>query len=778
MAGFAVRRIGVAVVATMVVAACSGDEGSVPPTPTAATTTTATTVPAVESTTSMSSTTLATDGQAEWTVPADGLSVDITDDLSIEIPAGAITPGATLRVEAGSPGEDALTEMSSAGDAVLLEVDDGVIESPVALTFDVPPPAEGETPIVARWDGSTWIPIGGTYDPATGTVTVLTDQFSWWKPWTWNIGNILRSTFTAFFGDVDTRALDCASEPTPGYLATLTNAESAFSGCAKVADGELEITIKNRRRGAFVIELAKGWNGEVVDAFDFSSMLTESLYNSTSRRFLVVPGGETAVIRGTLAPGGRASMPVSQDLFSWSIDTLLYALSVYSVGSKAAGSVDDLSSVIRQTEDRLSQLRDGLTCLQGNANWLDAAVNRPNSAEAIEDLAPTIWQCAKTAFRDGAAGVIALLVDLVLTPFRQIYKLGEMAVDIARGVDNRRLVINGVDDSEPADPIGSGDATVGGEISIAPLGGGKSSFSDDYFADVAPPVSTGRFTISVPFTATGRSDLRRPETSCLEHSDGWTAVPLGVELSTDSAGSFAGSIEFAVIVPGTWSFRYSCTSDYTAVPVAEATFSLIGLAEFSDRYYSTVLTSTVDASPTVVDLVAQGHSASLDDLRDPATSCLVAPDGTTISASATSYGRVVDGYYYEAQLTFDATAGDGWSFRYSCETDYTDVALGGAPSSGTSTGSSGSPNEWPTSAGLQGPSVLSVFLGSQLVIPSWISCTDDDAVCLVGTGDAVEIYVVDGLRRAAVIPIASSDPTAALRDIGMTAPQVREMLSP
>jgi hypothetical protein len=378
-----------------------------------------------------------------WEQPEAGGSFTIGEAARIELPPRAVTAGATITATEGTPGVTALPEMEPAGPALQIEVVGGTLTGPATLHFAVSTPAQGEIPIIATWNGTTWVPAGGTYDPVISSITIVTEHLSWWQPWTWNIGKVVTAAFNGLFGDVDTSEMACGDTPLgTGYRVALTENGDAFSGCATTSADQITVTVKNRRRGAFIIELPAGFSGQVRDALDFSAMLTESLFNITSRTFVVIPGGETADITGTIGRGTQVSMPVGQDLFSWSIDTMLYAASVFSLGGKAAGATDTLSSVIRQSEDKISWMRDALGCLGGNSAWINAAVTNPSSPAAAEDLVPTIWECAKAYASDGGAvSVISKLAELALTPIRQIFKLGEMAVDLASARDDRRLLI-------------------------------------------------------------------------------------------------------------------------------------------------------------------------------------------------------------------------------------------------------------------------------------------------------------------------------------------------
>lgn len=334
--------------------------------------------------------------------------------------------------------------MTPLGDPIRLEVTGTAgLAGTATLTYPVPTMTDGEVPVVATWDGTEWVPVDGTYDPATGLVTATTTHFSWWRPFGWNIGKIVSAAFAAFFGDVDTSAMPCdAPTLTDGYRATLSEAGAAFSGCARVVNGDFTVTLKNRRRGAFSVELPSQWSRAVDGASDFSAIPTNEFLNLTSRKFVVIPGGESATISGHLEPGQSVSLPVEQDMFTWSLDTLLFLGQVVAVTSGYAGASDTVSSVIRQTGDQMNKLRDAVDCLGRAKDWLSEFAKAAVSQATAQGFLPAIWKCAGVFAREnGLRDVLGALVGLVITPVLQIWKLGEMAGDALTGKFDRRLDI-------------------------------------------------------------------------------------------------------------------------------------------------------------------------------------------------------------------------------------------------------------------------------------------------------------------------------------------------
>ncbi|MEQ8840992.1 MAG: hypothetical protein RIB98_08425 [Acidimicrobiales bacterium] len=156
---------------------------------------------------------------------------------------------------------------------------------------------------------------------------------------------------------------------------------------------------------------------------------------------------------------------------------------------------------------------------------------------------------------------------------------GPTVVPVAGGGDTIVLVI---DDGDPGDAV-SIDVSDASEarldlgppsdptlIAAAGVPGVESRYSGsvtgDYYATVVGIAYRGN-EIEVAFQATGNSDLRRPETSCLIGPDGSAIEPEVTDLSTDSPGFFEGSFLFQVGGVGSYDFVYSCSSDYSSARV-------------------------------------------------------------------------------------------------------------------------------------------------------------------------------------------------------------------
>jgi murein DD-endopeptidase MepM/ murein hydrolase activator NlpD len=106
------------------------------------------------------------------------------------------------------------------------------------------------------------------------------------------------------------------------------------------------------------------------------------------------------------------------------------------------------------------------------------------------------------------------------------------------------------------------------KLRVSFLGPATSRYSSAYWADVTGARRMPSGAVGISFSATGRSDLRKPGTSCLIHRSSRTKASVrAANLTTNSTGRYVGELEFSVLQAGTWLFQYSCSSDYTSPAV-------------------------------------------------------------------------------------------------------------------------------------------------------------------------------------------------------------------
>lgn len=198
--------------------------------------------------------------------------------------------------------------------------------------------------------------------------------------------------------------------------------------------------------------------------------------------------------------------------------------------------------------------------------------------------------------------------------------------------------------------------------------GSDSRYSADYAATVTA-VSQDGLQVHVDFTASGRSDLRRPETSCLaiEGADGayYLARPTAISLSTDSPGAFSGRMSFPALVSGSYGLRYSCATDYTIAALGTVDVPSVGVSRYSEEYYVAVL----GFDEHDVEFAAHGRS----DLRSPETSCARLGDQLLSPTVSLQKEEIGQGILLVGRMSFPKAI-IGSAFVYSCA-DYSEVPL-------------------------------------------------------------------------------------------------------
>ena len=199
--------------------------------------------------------------------------------------------------------------------------------------------------------------------------------------------------------------------------------------------------------------------------------------------------------------------------------------------------------------------------------------------------------------------------------------------------------------------------------------GAESRYSADYAARV-DAVSHDGLQVHVDFSASGRSDLRRPETSCLviTGTDGQTYIarPTQVALTTDERGNFAGRLSFPAIVTGAYGFQYSCSSDYSTAEIGSVNVPAVGVSRFSEDYYAVVL----GFDGTRIQFAVHGRS----DLRGPGSSC-ISLDGQSFTPEVAIESEWSnDAITLAGAMEFSQEVA-GWTFVYSCS-GYSEVYLG------------------------------------------------------------------------------------------------------
>ena len=199
---------------------------------------------------------------------------------------------------------------------------------------------------------------------------------------------------------------------------------------------------------------------------------------------------------------------------------------------------------------------------------------------------------------------------------------------------------------------------------FSPTSGGTSTYSAQYSANISAPTTDGA-TLVVPIDATGQSDLRDPSSSCVlvdYMASTYTILPITETLTVNQPGNYIGTLSFPLVLPGTYSFEYSCQTDYSTVNLGDFNAPILGVsASSANRSFAAVLAVAPSSSSTVVSFAAVGPP----DLPAPNSSCLTAAGQTVQGTTQVTYQSPTTlSEFVMGSISFSGT-GDT-SFTYAC----------------------------------------------------------------------------------------------------------------
>jgi hypothetical protein len=148
---------------------------------------------------------------------------------------------------------------------------------------------------------------------------------------------------------------------------------------------------------------------------------------------------------------------------------------------------------------------------------------------------------------------------------------------------------------------------------------------------------------------------------------GYTEPPIGTSL-TDAGGSITGTLEYSAVLPGSYSFDFSCIGSNSAdspLDVGDVTTSSIGISDgnnTSDGYNTmTVFAEEKSATDTVIIFGAVGATQAA--LPPRSSACIIHndpqqdPQIARASSVSVHEERQGNGQWYElGSLTFDLSA--------------------------------------------------------------------------------------------------------------------------
>jgi hypothetical protein len=385
------------------------------------------------------------------TVTPDGGTLAPRQDVSVTVPAGAVTSKATLSVpEVDAVAVDALTKQvglpngssvawpaGALAAPISMELDQP-LAAPVTVAFTVDATAVGDsTPFVATYTAGRWLPVASNWDPATHTVSAVTPHLSLWAPFSWvrdRVVSVVKGVMASLFGQVASTppTIDCPNTPT-GVVLSDSPLNDSIEACVDVGSDADHLAVRVANTRAYPIDVSLPADSTFVA--DSPGSVFEQLGSK-------VTGSVTASKIGFLTArvAGSASVtvpPGSSVTLTTQFDGEAYLASVLEILLKVA-------VVLSGGEEGVAAVASGLdaaSCLQRANNEvgnLGAALTR----EAATKLGDVGASCLAGLAGDTVLGVVLTALSLVVGMGTVLVESGWGLVDTATGGINHRLVVS------------------------------------------------------------------------------------------------------------------------------------------------------------------------------------------------------------------------------------------------------------------------------------------------------------------------------------------------
>ncbi len=286
------------------------------------------------------------DAGNEWTVGDGGGTRQLTPNVEVTVPEGALPAGTVVRINPGTP-----TAIAAAGqwrhspsgargpslvtDVVSVETSSTKLAKPAVLRLRVNDgPIEPDMAFLAFFDEqrSTWMPVGGEFDPATRMLSITTEHFSMWAGFTWlseEVKQIFRDVGRELLGPRTIRlpALSCSGNSSVSLeVSGVKELETCTSGGP---DGAVNLKIRNSRAYSLAL-LAPVGSASLEEAPGLSQYAREMLGKVTNTPGTIyLPSGATANIRLELPPGASARVVTDADMYAYLLDAIALSVEVY-----------------------------------------------------------------------------------------------------------------------------------------------------------------------------------------------------------------------------------------------------------------------------------------------------------------------------------------------------------------------------------------------------------------------------------------------------------------
>jgi len=241
----------------------------------------------------------------------DGGIVAIGDQLTVRIPAGALSADSTVTIRRATDATRPTATLEAGiavGGAHTIELSEATLQRPVVLeiAFDpakLPKGSPREIVFAASYDEAAqrWVPVYGRVDPTRNVVIIETDHLSWWQPWTWDIPKLVLAIslriekLGSVIGIPTPEIPRCAALP----LHTTYESSSALIGCLERTgnEGEALVRLANNRLYGILIDPPAGARHLSTSRGSFSDAVWAQVVPALQGRLVYVPpAGEARFI--------------------------------------------------------------------------------------------------------------------------------------------------------------------------------------------------------------------------------------------------------------------------------------------------------------------------------------------------------------------------------------------------------------------------------------------------------------------------------------------------